>query len=144
MRLLERLGPGSNRDNVDEVASADPAQPNASTLDHARNVRDRVRHLFGDVVRRSVEERVHRLVRQPSRGDTLFHELVLFRMSPPDPEKEIPGQKRPILSFAVYLPDSAAQHNADRVVGTTYYWRFTEQMAAPDSVHVVWPAGPRM
>jgi hypothetical protein len=76
--------------------------------------------------------------RQPSRGDTVFHELVLFRMSPPDPGKEIPGQKRPILSFTVYLPDSAALHNADRVVGTTYYWRFTEEMAEPDSVHVVW------
>lgn len=78
--------------------------------------------------------------RQQTRGDTLCHELVLFRMSPPDREKDLPKQKYPTLTFTIYLPVEAVQNNADRVIGTTYWWRFSETMTEPDSVHLVWPA----
>jgi hypothetical protein len=79
------------------------------------------------------------IYRQRTQGDTLFHELVLFRMSPPDPDKKVQRQKYPILTFTLYLPATAVQHNADREIGTTYWWEFTEHMTEPDSVHVIWP-----
>lgn len=69
-------------------------------------------------------------------------ELILFRMSPPDRSKEVKNQRYPVLRFYVTPPAPALRHNAHKVVGGTYFWRFTENMSAADSVWIVWPATP--
>ena len=63
-------------------------------------------------------------------------------MSPPDPDKRLPNQRFPILTFAITVPKPAHDHNAHRVAGQTYYWRFTEQIEKPDSVWIQWAADP--
>jgi hypothetical protein len=78
--------------------------------------------------------------RQRTQGDTLLNELILFRMSPPDPNKRLPNQKLPTMTFTLYLPMPATDHNAHREMGNTYWWQFTEAMSAPDSVYLAWPA----
>lgn len=66
-------------------------------------------------------------------------ELVLFRMSPPDPSKALPNQRYPVLSFTLTLPAPAESTNAHSRLGTTYAWRFAQTMAQVDSVWAVWP-----
>ena len=66
-------------------------------------------------------------------------ELVLFRMSPPDPSKALPNQRYPTLGFTITLPAPAETTNAHSRRGTEYAWRFSERMTRVDSVWVVWP-----
>jgi hypothetical protein len=66
-------------------------------------------------------------------------ELVLFRMSPPDREAQLPNQRYPVLDFVIELPVPAETTNAHASAGRRYAWRFTEQMPAADSVWVAWP-----
>lgn len=80
---------------------------------------------------------VHRRVQHDGRD---CEELVLFRMSPPDPREKLPNQRNPVLDFVLELPAEAETTNAHAVSGRRYGWRFTEQMQRVDSVWVVWPA----
>ena len=82
------------------------------------------------------------LHRTYTHDDTTYEELVLFRMSPPDRSKELPNQKYPVLFFSITPPVPASQHNAHRVMGATYQWRFTEDLAEADSVLISWPVNP--
>ena len=74
-----------------------------------------------------------------------LEELILFRMSPPDErtrkQQKEQGQRLPVLRFAVVPPVTPVRHNAHHVTGNTYWWQFTETMAKPDSVWIVWPSG---
>ena len=79
------------------------------------------------------------LLRTVQLNGTTCHELVLFRMSPPDPSKALPNQRFPVLSFTVTLPVPAESTNAHSRQGTTYAWRFAQTMAHVDSVWVAWP-----
>ncbi len=66
-------------------------------------------------------------------------ELVLFRMSPPDPSAKMPNQRYPVLGFVLELPVPAETTNAHARDGARYAWRFTERMTRVDSVWVAWP-----
>jgi hypothetical protein len=77
--------------------------------------------------------------RQTYAGETLVHELVIFRMSPPDPAREKANQRYPILTFTLNLPVAAAYDNAHSRSGNSYHWQFTERLTAPDSVLIAWP-----
>jgi len=68
-------------------------------------------------------------------------ELILWRMSPPKPSDKPGKQRQPVLTFWVTPPAPPLRHNAHATRGGTYVWRFTEQMTAPDSVWIAWPAG---
>jgi hypothetical protein len=67
-------------------------------------------------------------------------ELILWRMSPPDRSAKKPAQRLPVLTFLVTPPAAPLRQNAHWSSGGTYGWRFTENMTAPDSVLIVWPA----
>ncbi len=67
-------------------------------------------------------------------------ELILWRMSPPDRSRDLSQRRYPVLTFWVTLPAPPLHHNAQVVRDGTYGWQFTEKMAAPDSVWIVWPA----
>jgi hypothetical protein len=73
-----------------------------------------------------------------------LEELILFRMSPPDPKERqrLQNQKMPVLRFAIVLPTTPVRHNAHHVSGQTYWWQFSETMTKPDSVWLVWPTKP--
>lgn len=81
--------------------------------------------------------------RRGAEGGRATDELILWRMSPPDRSQAAAGRRNPVLTFRVTLPAAALHHNAHVVRDGVYCWRFTEQMAAPDSVWIVWPATER-
>ena len=79
------------------------------------------------------------LYRRARYDSRICEELVLFRMSPPDPTKALPNQRYPVLSFVLTLPVAAETTNAHSRRGTSYAWRFSQNMTAIDSVWLAWP-----
>ena len=82
---------------------------------------------------------LRRLYRRARYDSRICEELVLFRMSPPDPTKALPNQRYPVLSFVLTLPVAAETTNAHSRRGTSYAWRFSQNMTAIDSVWLAWP-----
>jgi hypothetical protein len=78
--------------------------------------------------------------RRGREGGRATDELILWRMSPPDRTKGTANQRYPVLTFWITPPAAPLHHNAHATRDGAYGWRFTDQMTAPDSVWIVWPA----